>query len=235
MNLILLLPEDFVAESKVLLRGRRLLHIREVHRAVEGQALTVGRLDGLIGTGRVISISRDQVELDVELTREPPPPLPLTLVLALPRPKVLNRVIAAISSLGVKKLYVVNSWRVEKSYWKSPRLSSENLREQCILGLEQAGDTMMPQIEMKRLFTPFLRDELAGIAEGTRRLVAHPYESVPCPSATRGPITLIIGPEGGFIEDEIRAFCDLGFEPVSIGPRILRVETAIPYLLARLS
>lgn len=234
MNLIVLLPDDFVADTRVVLRGRRMLHIRQVHRAAAGQKLTVGRLDGLIGSGRVASISEESVELDVEFSREPPRPLPLTLVLALPRPKVLNRVLAAVSSLGVKRVFIINAWRVDKSYWKSPRLAPENLREQCLLGLEQAGDTMMPRIETRRLLTPFLRDELASIASGTRMLLAHPYDSEPCPTAVPGGITLIVGPEGGFITDEIRAFRELGFQSVSLGSRILRVETAIPFLLARL-
>jgi len=234
MNLILLHPEDFVRDDKVTLTGRRLTHVRDVHRAVVGQTLRVGRLDGLTGRGIVTAISGEHLDLEIELRDQPPPPLPLTLILALPRPKVLNRIVASVTSLGVKKLFVINSWRVEKSYWKSPRLSPENLLEQRMLGLEQAGDTTLPSVELRRFFTPFVRDELPVVAEGTRRLIAHPYDAAACPMNLGEPVTLVVGPEGGFIEDEVRALREHGFEAVTIGARILRVETVLPYLISRL-
>ena len=154
--------------------------------------------------------------------------------MALPRPKVLNRVIAAATSMGVKRLYLVNAWRVEKSYWKSPRLSEENLRMQSILGLEQARDTVLPRIETRRLFRPFVEEELPSIIAGTRALVAHPYASAECPRGVKS-VTLAIGPEGGFIAKEVESMVKVGFEPVSLGSRVLRVETAIGVLLGRLN
>lgn len=135
--------------------------------------------------------------------------------------------------MGVKRLYLINAWRVEKSYWKSPRLSEENIRMQSILGLEQARDTVLPRIETRRLFRPFVEEELPALITGTRALVAHPYASAECPRSLSA-VTLAIGPEGGFIAKEIESLVKIGFEPVSLGPRILRVETAIAALLGRL-
>ena len=134
MNLILLQPEDFIAESRVLLTGRRLEHVANIHRAKLGDTLTVGIENGKIGRG-VIARLDDALELDIALEHDPPEKLPLTLVLALPRPKVLNRVIAGATSMGVNRIILLNAWRVEKSYWKSPRLSAGNLHMQSILGL----------------------------------------------------------------------------------------------------
>src|SRR5204863_344205 len=79
--------------------------------------LKVGVCGGRIGSGIVTRLD-DALEMRVTLDRDPPPPIPLTLILALPRPKVLNRVIASATSLGVKRIHLVNAWRVEKSYWK---------------------------------------------------------------------------------------------------------------------
>ena len=151
MNLVLLFSEDFVGPSRVLLRGRRGEHVREVHRAAAGDELAVGVEGGKIGTGRLLRVG-EEIEMEVLLDRDPPPPLDLTLAIALPRPKVLNRVIAAVTSLGVKRIFLINAWRVEKSYWKSPRMSGENLRMQAIIGLEQARDTVLPRIDTRRLF-----------------------------------------------------------------------------------
>lgn len=234
MNLILLFPDDFESETRVRLRGRRAKHVFEVHRAKPADSLTVGALGGLIGRGVVVDTSVDEVVIDVLLEKQPPSPLPLTLVLALPRPKVLNRVIAASASLGIKRIYLVNAWRVEKSYWGSPRVSPANLLQQSILGLEQARDTVLPVVELRRLFRPFVEDELPAIAGGSRAIVAHPGGEGAIPRLVEGAVTLAIGPEGGFIEQEIASLRAVGFEAASLGPRILRVETAVAALVARL-
>lgn len=234
MNLILLFDDDFIDASRVRLTGRRLRHVTDVHRAAVGEELVTGVANGRIGRGTITRLDAEVLELDVTLDCHPPPPLPLTLILALPRPKVLNRVMASAASLGIKRIVLLNAWRVEKSYWSSPRLSPENLRAQSILGLEQARDTILPSIETRRLFRPFVEDELPALARGTRALVAHPRASEVCPRDVREPVTLVIGPEGGFIDAEIASLERAGFTAVSMGDRILRVETAVPYLAARL-
>ena len=234
MNLILLFEEDFVGDSVARLRGRRRDHVATVHRAKEGDELTVGMIGGKIGRGRVLRIDEEAIEMSVRFDTDPPPPLPLTLVLAVPRPKVLNRVVAAAASLGIKRMFLINAWRVEKSYWKSPRLSEENVRAQAVLGLQQARDTMLPSIEVRRLFRPFAEDELPAIACGTTALVAHPYAASGFPRQCRGAVTLAIGPEGGFIAKEIESLERAGLTPVSFGPRILRVETALAAIAGRL-
>ncbi len=179
-------------------------------------------------------IDHSVLEMDIHLDREPPPKLPLTLVLALPRPKVLRRVLRAMSTLGVGRIILLNCFRVEKSYWSSPLLQQESLREQLILGLEQAGDTILPEVLLRPLFKPFIEDELPGLANGTLSLVAHPVASQFCPRDIGQAATLAIGPEGGFISYEIEKFVSCGFTPVRIGERILSVETAVPALVSRL-
>jgi 16S rRNA (uracil1498-N3)-methyltransferase len=233
MNLILLFEDDFIERDLVRLTGRRLEHVTRVHRAAAGDALTVGVLDGGIGSGEVTRLDGDALEMRVTLDREPPSPLPVTLVLALPRPKALNRVLASATSMGVKRIFLVNAWRVEKSYWKSPRLSDDNLLQQRILGLEQARDTVLPKLELRRFFRPFVEDELPALAHGTRALVAHPGATSQCPRS-QNDVTLVVGPEGGFIAEEIASLERVGFEAVTLGERVLRVETAVTALLARI-
>lgn len=234
MNLLLLEPDDFQDEGHAVVRGRRAEHIVRVLRACEGDSLAAGMLGGATGRAIVTSIAGGEVSLAVTLDGAPPAPLPLTLVLALPRPKVLNRVIASATSLGVKRVVLVNAWRVEKSYWKSPRIEQTNLRAQAIAGLEQARDTILPSIELRRLFRPFVEEELPSIAAGTRKLVAHPAAGAPLPEKALGPVTLVIGPEGGWIAPEIESLERAGFLCVSLGPRILRVETAVAALVSKL-
>lgn len=242
MNLLLLFDADFLEAGRVRLGGRRLRHVRDVHRAEPGRELVVGRAipaDALagrpsIGRGTVTRLDAQALEMDVVFDREAPEPLPLTLVLALPRPKVLNRVVAGAVSMGVKRIHLVNAWRVEKSYWNSPRLAEENLLAQSILGLEQGRDTRLPAIETHRFFRPFVEARLPELARGTVALAAHPGAVRLCPRTAGGPVTLVVGPEGGFVADELASLERAGCALVSFGPRILRVETAVAALIGRL-
>ncbi len=235
MNLILLSAEDFVDERRVVLRDRRKDHILNVHRARPGDRLRVGEIDGLLGAGRLLHCSAERAELEVELRRSAPPARPVTLVLALPRPKMLKRILQAVAALGIKNIYLINSYRVDKSFWGSPLLQPERLREQLLLGLEQAGDTVVPQIQLRQRFKPFVEDELPGIVRDGSAYVAHPEAEMNCPTAAGRKITAAVGPEGGFIPYEIEKFTTCGFTPVALGERILRVETAVPVIIGRLS
>lgn len=234
MNLVLLSEDDFTGQNCVQIQGRRLKHIRDVHRATVGDRLSVGLLNGSVGTGTITTLTPDAVTLELHLDRQPPAPLPATLILALPRPKMLKRVLMAASSMGVKKIFLINSFRVEKSFWKSPLVSKERIDEFLILGLEQAKDTFMPEVQLRPLFKPFVEDELPAIIKDSIALVAHPSAQNPCPSSLNQTVTLAIGPEGGFISYEIEKLISLGFRPITLGQRILRVETVVPGLLSKL-
>lgn len=234
MNLILLSEDDFVGQNCVQLQGRRLKHILTVHCAAVGDQLSVGLLNGPTGKGTVTTLTPDAVTLELHLDQKPPAPLPTTLILALPRPKVLKRVLIATTSMGVKRIYLLNSFRVEKSFWKSPLLSKQRIDEFLILGLEQAKDTVMPEVQLRPLFKPFAEDELPEIIKDTLALVAHPAAEEQCPRGLHQPVTVAIGPEGGFIPYEIEKLASIGFRPVNLGQRPLRVETVVPALLSKL-
>ncbi|EJZ56097.1 RsmE [Pseudomonas fluorescens R124] len=234
MNLLLLEEADFIAADRVVLRDRRLTHMQEVHRSEVGDSLRVGRINGLMGSAELLRLEAGEAELRVSLDQSPPAKLPLTLVLALPRPKMLRRVFQTVATMGVSKVILVNSYRVEKSFWQTPFLEPEAIRENLILGLEQARDTVLPEIIIEKRFKPFVEDRLPAISEGTLGLVGHPGNFPPCPRALNEPVTLAIGPEGGWIPYEIDLLGKSGLQPVQLGERILRVETAVTALLARL-
>ncbi|MEA3465737.1 MAG: 16S rRNA (uracil(1498)-N(3))-methyltransferase [Thermodesulfobacteriota bacterium] len=239
MNLILLHPKDYIDEHRVRLNDYRQQHVRHVHRAVVGDSLRVGDLNGKMGTGRVTSLGDTFLEMTVECSESPPEPVPLMLLLALPRPKVLKRVLLTATTLGIKEIVLLNSWRVDKSYWGSPALGSQQIDRQLITGLEQARDTMLPQVSIRSRFKPYVEDELAQIVQHGSAYVAHPQAAHPCPALPCDPTTdqqiiLAVGPEGGFIPYEIEKLVEVGFVSVEIGERILRVETAITRLVSRL-
>ncbi|SFA79271.1 16S rRNA (uracil(1498)-N(3))-methyltransferase [Azotobacter beijerinckii] len=234
MNLLLLEDADFVGADRVILRDRRLRHLQEVHRAETGDCLRVGRLGQTMGEGRLLRLDAAEAELQVTLDREPPAKLPLTLLLALPRPKMLKRVLQTVAAMGVPRLVLLNSYRVEKSFWQTPFLEPTAIREQLILGLEQARDTVLPEVLIEKRFKPFVEDRLPQLAAGTLGLLGHPGDFPPCPRTVERPVTLAIGPEGGWIPYEVDKLQTAGLAPVQLGERILRVETAVTALLARL-
>ncbi|WIV11727.1 16S rRNA (uracil(1498)-N(3))-methyltransferase [Proteiniborus sp. MB09-C3] len=234
MNLIILFEKDFITENKVRLKDRRLKHVLTVHRAKLGDTLRVGLINGKMGKGMIIKLNEEEMEMEVELSEPNPPPLNAQLVLAMPRPKALKRIVQDVTTMGIKKIYIIKTWRVEKSFWNSPVLEEDSLFENMILGLEQGKDTILPEIEVVKLFKPFVEDRIPDIIKGTRAIVAHPVQDTECPRSIKEPVTLAIGPEGGFIPYEIDMLVKQGFEVVSLGERILRVETAIPVILGRL-
>ena len=234
MNLLLLEPQDFTNDHQVRLSGRRLKHVLEVHKAIVGDQLRVGRVNGLMGIGEITDLSDQILTMDVQLTEAAPKPLPLTVLLALPRPKMLKRALQHLTALGVKTIVLMNSYRVEKSFWQSPWLSDAKIHEQLVLGLEQARDTHLPEVILEKRFKPFVEDRLPAMVEGKRGLVAHPVGGARCPHQVSDEVVLAIGPEGGFIPYEVEKLEAAGFERVHLGVRILRVETAATAIVSKL-
>ena len=65
------------------------------------------------------------------------------------------------------------------------------------------------------------------------RVLAHPYQAQPLASLPRTPTRIAVGPEGGFTDDEVALAIRHGWHTVSLGPRILRIETAAIVLAAQ--
>ncbi len=235
MNLLLLEPSELSADGTARLTGRRALHVREVLRAVAGDRILAGVVGGRMGEAEVLHASGDEVVIAPRLDLDPPPPAAVTLLAAVPRPKILRRVLQAVASMGVKRLVLLGSYRVEKSYFGSPLLAPEAIRAELVLGLEQGKDTILPEVSLRRFFKPFVEDELDATFPERSRLLAHPAGSAPLGTLT--PISeracVAIGPEGGWTPYEADVLRARGFAPFSLGPRVLRVDAAVPYAVGQ--
>jgi RsmE family RNA methyltransferase len=235
MNCLLIEPEELEAEDgRVRITGRRRQHAEEILRTNVGDELRIGIVGGRLGTARVHGLDDEALELEITLDRDPIPKRALEIVLALPRPPVFRRLLSTIASLGAERLLVVGTARAEKSFWQSRVLEPEAIRERLLLGLEQASDTMLPDVEFHRYFGSLINEVLPSRLAGRRALLAHPAASRACPHALSEPITLFIGPEGGLLDFEVEKLESIGFEAVDLGPRVLRVEPVIPMLVGRL-
>ncbi len=161
------------------------------------------------------------------LDEQPPVPLPLTLVLALPRPKMLGRLLRDVTSLGIKHIHLFHSEKVEKSYWQTPSLAPAYVHSKLIDGLAQARDTLLPTIHQHRHFRDVISQVLPDLLRTHTGVLADPFSPGAEIAASMKPLALVIGPEGGFTDNERQQILDTGYKPLWLGSRILRVETAV--------
>jgi len=234
VNLLLLEPGELSDGGEARLTGRRARHACEVLRCRPGDQIGVGLLGGQLGRAEVLASGPETLVLRAALTEPPPPPSPISLLLALPRPKILRKVLQAAAAMGVKRLVLLGAYRVEKSYWGSPLVAPEAIHAELVLGLEQGKDTRLPEVVLERYFKPFVEDRLDAAFPGAR-LLAHPgapgrLEALPRPG---GGACVAIGAEGGWTPYEAAELERRGFAPFSLGPRPLRVDQAVPFIVGQ--
>ena len=236
MNLLLLAPDELIGERQARVDGRRARHLREILGAAPGVRIRAGVLDGPLGSALVTALEPGgAVELELELDSSPPPRPTTTVILAMVRPQIAKRTLAHLAALGTRRILLVGSARVEKAYFSQRLFDGDEAIEHLRLGLEQARDTWLPELQIHRRFKPFIEDVLPPLLDQLpRRYVAHPEGEGHLGAPAPEPTALAIGPEGGWSDYEVSRFADLGFRPLSLGPRILKVETAIPYLFGAL-
>jgi RsmE family RNA methyltransferase len=226
MNL-LLLKENEIQGNIARVSGRRAKHAKEWLNAKPGATIRAGLINGDTGKCLVVKVTDGLIEIEINLTDPPPPPRPMFLIMALPRPKAFGRILQTVTSLGIKKLAVCHSYKVEKAYWHSHQMDPGWIDRQIFLGLEQSGDTTWPEVTFHRRLKPFVEDQVTNLSKGFDPWIAHPYATRKLPTKNNNPVALAIGPEGGWIPYEIDLFQKHGFEAGSFGPHILKCETAI--------
>lgn len=234
MNLLLLDADQHMGQGRYRLTERQRDHVRHILKLENGAQCRAGLLNGPMGKLVLVDANKTN-ELDGLFTAEydPPAPLPLSLLLALPRPKMLKRMLIDATSLGVKRIVLLNSWKVDKSYWQTPELKAHQLQWKMRLGLEQARDTQMPEVLLAHRFKPFVEDQLAEWLRGDC-YVAHPGPYPRLPAGRTAETTLALGPEGGWTDYEIDMLVQHGFQCGHFGQRILRAETALPAITAHI-
>jgi len=235
MNRILMDENEVGADGHVSLAGRRSAHIAKVLKPEVGAVLRVGVLNGPRGSGKVLSVTRDRVELACTFEEQLPKAPCVDLLLALPRPKVTRRLWAPLASLGVGQIILTNAEKVERNYFDTHWLEEEEYRPLLIEGLEQSGDTRLPAVTICRRLKPFVEDELDMRFPDSRRLICHPRNAIPLRKAkldTVPRVLVAVGPEGGWSDYEVDLFAAHGFDCVSMGWRTLRSDVACIALIS---
>lgn len=249
MNRILFEPAE-VSDGHVTFGGVRAEHVLNVLHGEVGQKLKTGVVDGLVGTSLIESIEplpadpatglrQGRITVSCRHDGEALKPW-VDLVLAPPRPRAMKRLLPQLVQMGVGRIVLVGAEKVEKAFWGAQLLKEQVYRPLLLDGLMQAGTTALPVVQVEKNFRRYLEngrfeEDFQGQA---RRVLAHPYvteemKAVP-PAGASARTVVAIGPEGGWTDDEVTLLEMHGFGRLSLGPRILRTDTAAIALLARL-
>jgi RsmE family RNA methyltransferase len=152
----------------------------------------------------------------------------------------MKRLWAQLAALGVGRIILTNAEKVERFYFDSHVLEPDFYTAWLIEGLQQAGDTRLPEVRIVRELKPFLEDELDALFPSSGlRLLADPsaektiFQTLENTALAR--TLLAIGPEGGWTPYELEMFSSHEFQAFNAGPRILRTDTACVALLSALT
>lgn len=234
MNVLLFSKEARSGHCVRITEQKKIDHLIKILKLKTNDSIKLGEINGKLGTGTIIKLDACELSLKVNLEQAPPDALPCSVILALPRPQQLKRILVHLSALGVKDIHLIQSARVEKNYWQSPTL--EAIHHYLIEGLEQAKDTVLPTVSLHKNYTDFINKDIHKILEHKQAWLAQPgaQQSIQRQSDASSQHVIVVGPEGGFIPEEVEHFKQLGCQTVSLGQRILKTETAIPVMLAAL-
>ena len=237
MNCILVYPEELVSERRAVLRGARAQYVKEWHEVQEGLQLKAGVWGRQLGSATVLEISAEQVVLEIELNHEAPPREDIDLVVAVPRPQTVKKILQLAAMSGIKKLHLVKTARVVKSYLQSKTLREENIRLELLKGLEQGCDVVAPQVELYSSLRVCL-DQWRSASSQCIKVVADTQATGTLAQfrLARGqPMAVAIGPESGWQPFELDDFRTAGFTAINIGNRMLRVDVAASNILGQVS
>lgn len=249
MNRILFTAGEVSADGTATFDDARAEHVLNVLHGCVGQTLKTGVVDGLAGVSNIESIvplppnpetGAARGRITVRCMHDASPLAPwIDLILAPPRPRAFKRLLPQLASLGVGKIVLVGAEKVEKAFWGAQALRPEIYRPLFIDGLMQAGTTAMPVMRMEKSFRRYVESgRLADEFASRPRFVAHPGDAVSSIGASEiglgGAPVLAVGPEGGWTDGEVGLLESFGFRRISLGTRILRTDTALIALIARL-
>lgn len=238
MNSLLIFDGEGWEEGAITLTGERARQIFSSYEFVIGQDISVARLGGEKGRAQVVHYASTSIKLNLLETHPSLALRPIDLIVGLSRPQTTKKVIQAAVMSGVRSLHFVHTELGEKSYLDSHVLRPKDLETEVVKALEQIGEGLYPAIHVYRSFFE-LRARLlnsAPLDPMHLRLVAVPYEplvSVSLFEQKRESLMLAVGPEVGWSKREVTRLKDCGFMSVGLGPRVLRVEVALTFLLGQ--
>ncbi|SBS85286.1 RNA methyltransferase, putative [Plasmodium ovale] len=249
MNLILISINSIYEKDDCFLfktDARQTSHLKNILKVKPNQIVKVGVINKGKGEGVVIKENTNfyiiKLLAAIHFNKPEENFLPIDVVLCIPRPKVLNKSLQQLASIGVKKIIIVFSEHSNKSYESSKFLKNEEIKQALQLGLEQAMCTQFPEIYIHYSFSSFFMNIQKYSDENTIKLCAHTdikkkhKDSVEYAILNKqdGKILLMLGCERGFSELEIYLINRMNFHFLHLTERILKCETALLVIIGQL-
>jgi len=220
------LPPDLLQHEDVCLPAELLQHLKVLRISV-GERIELFDGRGQRVQALITGLHKSSGQARVEQRRqEPRPPLALRLIQGIPKGSKIDLVLQKGTELGISRFSPVYCQHGDVKP-AADRLAGRSERWQKITreAARQSGRCHLPQLDEPialGTLLPRVEDEVLLVPweQGGEPLHDHLQNKRP-----RG-ITFLIGPEGGLADDEVALARDFGFQAVSLGPRILRSETA---------
>ncbi len=236
MNIITFQKEE-LDNSSLCLSDARAGHIINILKSSVGDELKIGQINGHMGLARVVSIDASSVKLEILNLNLEPKCNDVSIVMALPRPQTIKKVLELSGVFAIKNLSFVKSKKVEKSYFSSSVLEASSIDSYLVKGMQQGVKTRKPIVSIYNSFHDGIDKVLQSLSsnQSTARYIADLYNSNKMNSSDDlSSVLLAIGPEGGWIEEEIKHFHENAFKSISLGSSILRVEQAVCAALSQI-
>lgn len=227
----------------VTITGDDYHHIVNVMRKKVDDKVICSHPNGKQAICRIISLE-ESVKLEVMnyLDNSTELPIDVTIVQGLPKGDKLDWIVQKATELGARSFVPFNASRsIVKWDQKKQVKKIERLKKIIKEASEQSHRQILPEIDSVQTLANVVElskgyDHLFMAYEETARELAsrklsHHFNKI----STGDRVLVVIGPEGGLDEKEVRAFYDAGFQAIRLGPRIMRTETAPLYLLSALS
>jgi len=218
-------------DGRAVLAGDEARHLARVMRCTVGDEVVVFDGRGTSWRARVASIGRDEVTLDLgeAETGSQPTRVGLTLAVALPKGERQKWLVEKLTELGVERLVPLATTR---GVAEATPAAIERLARGVIEACKQCGRDALMEIAAPRSVA-----EMASAAGHAATLVVADREGLrfETVAAAGGSVIAMVGPEGGFTPEELATIEAAGGRRVSLGPHVLRVETAAIALAARLA
>jgi len=223
-------PKEMVKGNRIVITGKEAHHILDVMRLRQSDKVTTFDGSGREYTGIVKETGRRSLVVEIVETREPRQreSVKITLIQALPKKEKMDYIVEKATELGVDRIVPVFTERTIPDWDDKKKHSQvERWRKIALEAAKQCGRADIPEISGIEDFNSVIT-RMAG--EKLRLIAVLSEETVPIAGAIAGPkpesIAIAIGPEGDFTEEETAAAKAAGFKPISLGPRVLRSDTA---------
>jgi 16S rRNA (uracil1498-N3)-methyltransferase len=216
---------DTWTSTSAALTGDQAAHLARVLRAEPGQIFDVVA-GGFLHRAEITHVSDDQVLFTLHEELQSDAALPLHLLLAIFKFDHMEWAIEKATELGISRITPILARRTEKHLTLAAAKRVERWRRIALEASKQSRRTAIPGIADPAQLKPALERETTP----TRILLSETEQLTTLTAAlTRAPhsdTALAIGPEGGWTPEEISLFTHHQWQPVTLGPRILRAETA---------